>query len=118
MDFSDILGAIVVGAVVGVLGRLALPGRQRIGGFVTLLIGVGAAFLGTFLANRFDLSDKAPQKLWFLQWDWLLLGIQVGLAAIGTAVAALIAHSRLSSDASAPKKATRKAPARRARADA
>jgi uncharacterized membrane protein YeaQ/YmgE (transglycosylase-associated protein family) len=119
MDFSDILGAIIVGAVVGVLGRLALPGKQRIGGFVTLLIGVGAAFLGTYLANRFNISDKLPQKLWFLHWDWLLLGIQVGLAAIGTAVAAMIAHSRLASDAPAQKKgSSRKAPARRARADA
>jgi uncharacterized membrane protein YeaQ/YmgE (transglycosylase-associated protein family) len=117
MDFSDILGAIIVGAIVGVLGRLALPGRQRIGGFVTLLIGVGAAFLGTYLANRFNLSDKAPQKLWFLRWDWLLLGIQVGLAAVGTAVAALIAHSRLASDAPAAKK-TRKTSTRKARAGA
>jgi len=118
MDFSDILGAIIVGAIVGVLGRLALPGKQRIGGFVTLLIGVGAAFLGTYLASQFNLSDKLPQKLWFLHWDWLLLGIQVGLAAIGTAVAALIAHSRLASDAPPKKSATRKAPAKRTRVDA
>lgn len=122
MDFSDILGAIIVGAVVGVLGRLALPGRQRIGAFVTLLIGVGAAFLGTYLADRFSLSDKAPQELWFLRWDWLVLGIQVGLAAIGTAGAALIAHSRLAADAPATKKSSRrsrsKASSRKARADA
>jgi uncharacterized membrane protein YeaQ/YmgE (transglycosylase-associated protein family) len=118
MDFSDILGAIIVGAVVGVLGRLALPGRQRIGAFVTLLIGVGAAFLGTWLAGRFNVDDKAPQDLWFLRWDWLVLGIQVGLAAIGTAVAALIAHSRLSADAPTQKKPARKAATKRARADA
>jgi uncharacterized membrane protein YeaQ/YmgE (transglycosylase-associated protein family) len=119
MNFSDILGAIIVGAVVGVLGRLALPGKQRIGAFVTLLVGIGAAFLGAFVANRLHLADKAPQKLWFLHWDWLVLGIQVGLAAIGTALAALVAHSRLASDAPAPKKsAARKSPGRRARADA
>ena len=81
MDFSDILGAIIVGAIVGVLGRLALPGRQRIGAFVTLLIGVGAAFLGTYLADRFSIADKAPQTLWFLRWDWLVLGIQVPAGA-------------------------------------
>lgn len=124
MDFSDILGAIIVGAIVGVLGRLALPGRQRIGAFVTLLIGVGAAFLGTYLAGRFNLTEKAPQELWFLRWDWLVLGIQVGLAAIGTALAALIAHSRLAADAPAAKKSstrrssTSKSSSRKARADA
>ena len=68
--------------------------------------------------SRFGLTGKAPQKLWFLQWDWLVLGIQVGLAAVGTAVAGLIAHSRLSADAAPPKKAARKAQTRRARADA
>jgi uncharacterized membrane protein YeaQ/YmgE (transglycosylase-associated protein family) len=114
MDFSDILGAIIVGAIVGVLGRLALPGRQRIGAFVTLLIGVGAAFLGVYLANRFEISDKAPQTLWFLRWDWLVLGIQVGLAAVGTAIAALIAHSRLAADAPVAKKGTTRKPRARA----
>jgi uncharacterized membrane protein YeaQ/YmgE (transglycosylase-associated protein family) len=118
MDFSDILGAIIVGAVVGVLGRLALPGKQRIGAFVTLLIGVGAAFLGTYLADRFGLGDKAPQKLWFLAWDWLVLGIQVGLAAVGTALAALVAHSRLSADGTPKKAPARKPATRKAKADA
>jgi uncharacterized membrane protein YeaQ/YmgE (transglycosylase-associated protein family) len=116
MQYSDILGAIIVGAVVGVLGRLALPGKQRIGAFVTVLIGVGAAVLGAYLANRFDVSTKAPQKLWILHWDWLVLGIQVALAAVGTALAALIAHSRLASDAPPKKAASRKT--RKARADA
>ena len=116
MQYTDILGAIVVGAIVGVLGRLALPGKQRIGGFVTVLIGVGAAVLGAFLTDRFDIADKAPQKLWVLHWDWLVLGIQVALAAVGTALAALIAHSRLASDAPPKKAAPRKS--RKARADA
>ncbi|HEY7223304.1 MAG TPA: GlsB/YeaQ/YmgE family stress response membrane protein [Micromonosporaceae bacterium] len=118
MDFSDILGAIIVGAIVGVLGRLVLPGKQNIGKFVTLLIGVAAAFLGTWVATRLHLDDKAPQKLWFLRWDWLVLGIQVGLAAIGTALAALIAHSRVASDAPAKKAPARKTASRKARAGA
>jgi uncharacterized membrane protein YeaQ/YmgE (transglycosylase-associated protein family) len=100
MDLNDVITAVLVGALVGVLGRLALPGRQRIGVFATLLIGIGAAFLGTYLARRLDIDGKAPQDLWILHWDWIVLAVQVGLAAVGTGIAALIAHSRLSADRS------------------
>jgi uncharacterized membrane protein YeaQ/YmgE (transglycosylase-associated protein family) len=98
MDLMDILTAVLVGALVGILGRLALPGRQRIGVFVTLLIGIGAAVGGTYLAGRLNHDGRAPQELWNLRWDWIVLAVQVGLAAVGTAIAALIAHSRISAD--------------------
>ena len=113
MEVNDILSAIVIGAVIGTLGRLALPGRQNIGVFVTLLIGIGASVLGTFAVRQFDIV-RLPEELWFLRWDWVVLAIQVGVAAIGTAIAAVIARSRLNTDV-APKK---KAPARKARARA
>lgn len=103
MEVNDILSAILIGAVVGTLGRLALPGRQNIGVFVTLLVGIGAAVLGTFVARRFELPEL-PQTLWRLSWDWTVLGIQVLVAAIFTAIAALIARSRINSDV-APRKA-------------
>ena len=80
MEVNDIISAALVGAVVGVLGRLVLPGRQRIGVFVTLLIGVGAAILGTYLAKRFGVDTKAPVSFWKLNWDWIVLAIQVGCA--------------------------------------
>src|SRR5262245_6437296 len=98
MDLTDIITAVLVGALVGVLGRLALPGRQRIGVFVTLLIGIGSAFLGTYLARRFDIDGRAPQELWRLHWDWIVLAVQVGVAAVGTGIAALIAHSRMAAE--------------------
>lgn len=110
MEVNDILSAILIGAVVGTLGRLALPGRQNIGVFATLLVGIGAAVLGTFVAQRFDLPEL-PQELWFLTWDWTVLGIQVAVAAVFTAIAALIARSRLNTDV--PPK--RKSSARKAR---
>jgi len=31
MEISSIIGAIVIGLIIGVLGRLVVPGRQRIG---------------------------------------------------------------------------------------
>ena len=107
MEVNDIISAALVGAVVGVLGRLVLPGRQRIGVFVTLLIGVGAAILGTYLAQRFEVDTKAPMSFWKINWDWLVLAIQVGCAVVFTAVAALIAHSRLAANDEPTKKKAR-----------
>jgi uncharacterized membrane protein YeaQ/YmgE (transglycosylase-associated protein family) len=98
MQVTDIIGAILVGAVVGTLGRLALPGKQRIGIFVTLLIGVIAALLGTFLTRGFGIDHKAPVTYAHISWDWWVLAIQVLLAAIGTAAAAAITHTRVATD--------------------
>jgi uncharacterized membrane protein YeaQ/YmgE (transglycosylase-associated protein family) len=98
MQVTGIVSAIVVGALIGVLGRLVLPGRQRIGIFVTLLIGIGAALLGTFVANRFQLSDNAPAHFAGAEWSWVELGIQVGFAVIGTAIAAAATHTRIAAD--------------------
>jgi uncharacterized membrane protein YeaQ/YmgE (transglycosylase-associated protein family) len=108
MEVNDILSAILIGAVVGTLGRLALPGRQNIGVFVTLLVGIGSAVLGTFVVRRFNLPE-AHQDLWRLSWDWVVLGIQVAIAAVFTAIAALIARSRVNTDVSPKKKAKARA---------
>ena len=103
MEVNDIISAALVGAVVGVLGRLVLPGRQRIGVIITLLIGVGAAILGTYLAQRFGVDTKAPVSFWRLNWEWIVLAIQVGCAVVITALAALVAHSLIAADAPAKK---------------
>lgn len=95
MQVTDILSAVLVGLVVGILGRLVIPGRQRIGIFLTLIIGVGAAVLGTFVANAFDLTGRAPVSLAGLHWDWIVLAIQVGFAAVFIALAAAITHTRI-----------------------
>ena len=110
MRVTDYLNAIVVGAVVGVLGRLVLPGRQRIGAFVTLLIGVGAALLGALVAQLFGVDDHAGVRVWVLHWDWIVLAIQVGFAVVGVGVANVLTHTKLASgDAERP----RRRPARR-----
>ena len=47
MTIQSILGAIVIGAVIGALGRLLLPGRQAIGWILTIVVGIVAASIGT-----------------------------------------------------------------------
>ncbi|GAB3806735.1 GlsB/YeaQ/YmgE family stress response membrane protein [Micromonospora zhanjiangensis] len=109
MQVTDYLSAILVGVLIGVLGRLVLPGRQRIGAFLTFLIGVGAALLGLFLARWLGVDDRAPVRLWVLHWDWIVLAFQVGLAVIGIGLANVLTHTRLAGGQERP----RRRPARR-----
>ena len=47
----QILGLIIVGLIIGVLARLLLPGRQKIGLPLTLLLGVAGALIGGLVAS-------------------------------------------------------------------
>jgi uncharacterized membrane protein YeaQ/YmgE (transglycosylase-associated protein family) len=106
MRVTDYLTAILFGALVGLLGRLALPGRQSIGLFATGLVGIAAAVLGTFVGRAMHVDDRAVVHVAGLTWSWALLGIQVGFAVVGIALAQLLTHTRL---------AERDAPRRRRR---
>jgi len=50
---GTIISAIVVGAVIGALARLAMPGRQGIGMVVTILLGIIGSFLGSWITAQF-----------------------------------------------------------------
>ncbi|GAA2468007.1 GlsB/YeaQ/YmgE family stress response membrane protein [Streptomyces macrosporus] len=78
MEMTGIITAIVVGIVIGVLGRLVLPGRQRIGVLWTIAVGIIAALLGTFVAAGLGVADTNGV-------DWIQVLIQVALAALGIA---------------------------------
>ncbi|WP_433075394.1 hypothetical protein ACQP1P_29140 [Dactylosporangium sp. CA-052675] len=111
MHINDFWVAIPIGLLIGVLGRLVLPGRQSIGGFITFLIGVGAALLGTLVSELVNLDDKAVVKVWKIQWSWWELGIQVLFAAVGIGLANMLTYTKLASGAPKP----RKRPARKRR---
>ncbi len=51
------IGFIVAGLVIGVLARLLLPGRQRIGLLWTLLLGVAGSVIGGTIANALGTGD-------------------------------------------------------------
>ncbi|MFI6655019.1 GlsB/YeaQ/YmgE family stress response membrane protein [Streptomyces sp. NPDC050523] len=78
MEISGIISAIVIGIVIGVLGRLVVPGRQRIGILLTILVGIVAALIGSALASAFGVADTKGI-------DWIEWLIQIGLAALGVA---------------------------------
>ena len=113
MLVTGYLGAVLIGALVGLLGRLILPGRQRIGVFATFVIGVGSAVLGTVVARALDIDDGANVQVWVLRWDWVVLAIQVGVAIIGVALANMLTFTRLAGgDDDAPRRRTRRSRAK------
>ena len=46
-----ILVTVVLGALIGALARLVLPGKQSISTLVTVILGVVGALIGAFLVN-------------------------------------------------------------------
>lgn len=78
---SGLLSALVIGAIVGVLARVVLPGKQDISLVLTVVVGVVAAIIGTFIARALDVSITDGI-------DWIELAIQVVLAAIGVSIVA------------------------------
>ncbi|MEV6027392.1 GlsB/YeaQ/YmgE family stress response membrane protein [Streptomyces sp. NPDC052036] len=78
MEISGIISAIVIGLVIGVLGRLVVPGRQHIGVLWTIVVGIVAAFIGSGIAAAFGVANTKGV-------DWIEWLIQIGLAALGVA---------------------------------
>lgn len=78
MTPEGIISAIIIGAIVGILGRLLVRGRQRISILLTIVVGIVAALIGTWLATLIGVRDTGGV-------DWIELFLQIGLAAIGVA---------------------------------
>ncbi|WP_374986672.1 GlsB/YeaQ/YmgE family stress response membrane protein [Streptomyces fradiae] len=76
MEISGLITAVVIGAVIGALGRLVLPGRQNIGWLWTVGVGIAAALVGTAVATALGVADTKGV-------DWIEWALQIGLAAAG-----------------------------------
>jgi uncharacterized membrane protein YeaQ/YmgE (transglycosylase-associated protein family) len=80
VTITGIITAIVIGLIVGVLARLILPGRQSIPVWLTIVVGIVAAFLGTALARALGIPTATSGI------DWMELLVQLILAVIGVAL--------------------------------
>ena len=47
----SVLWYLLIGAVVGIIARILLPGRQRLGWFMTVILGALGAFLAGLLGQ-------------------------------------------------------------------
>lgn len=56
MHPSGIFSAIVVGLIIGAVGRLIIPGRNPIGTLLTIVVGLVAAFIGGAIGYQGGLS--------------------------------------------------------------
>jgi uncharacterized membrane protein YeaQ/YmgE (transglycosylase-associated protein family) len=81
MEVTGLITALIIGLIIGVLGRLVAPGKQNIPIWLTMLIGVVAALIGTALAVAIGVAVTPGI-------DWIELIIQVVLAAVGVTTVA------------------------------
>lgn len=86
---GSIIGAIIVGAIIGVLARLVMPGKQSIGVLMTVLLGVVGGLLGSWLTSQFGYanSNGGFEILPFVVGivaAVILIGIYVGVTVAAT----------------------------------
>lgn len=79
MTVTGIITAIIIGAIIGALGRLVLPGKQNIPIWLTIVVGIVAALLGTVIARQ--IVDTSG-------FSFVEVIIQIALAALGVALVA------------------------------
>jgi uncharacterized membrane protein YeaQ/YmgE (transglycosylase-associated protein family) len=78
---GTILWAIIGGAIIGLLARLILPGRQNISVVATVAVGIIAALVGGLVATWLGVGQTSGI-------DWIRHFIQIGLAVVGVWIAA------------------------------
>ncbi|MFI7440863.1 GlsB/YeaQ/YmgE family stress response membrane protein [Nonomuraea indica] len=71
-----IVSAIVIGAIIGALARLIVPGKQNMSIGLTLVVGIVAALIGTLIGSMLGLTNTRGI-------DWLLHILQLALAVVG-----------------------------------
>jgi uncharacterized membrane protein YeaQ/YmgE (transglycosylase-associated protein family) len=82
MTVTGIIAAIVIGAIIGGLARLILPGKQNIPIWLTIVVGIAAALIGTFLARALGISTDTDG----IDWLELLVQLVVAVIAVGAVV--------------------------------
>jgi uncharacterized membrane protein YeaQ/YmgE (transglycosylase-associated protein family) len=71
----EIIGTIIFGAIIGVLARVVLPGRQAYGWLITVVLGIAGALIGYWVWGQLGGSDTRGI-------DWIRLAISVAVAAL------------------------------------
>ena len=73
---GQIIGTIIFGAVIGILARLVLPGKQQYGMIVTVVLGVAGALIGYWVWGA--ISDEGDTG----GIDWIRWIISIAAAAV------------------------------------
>ena len=74
----SIIGAIIVGLILGVLAKFILPGKQAVPLWLTILVGIVAAIIGNYVATLLGVGET-------FGFDWTRHGLQLLFAILGIA---------------------------------
>ncbi|WP_411827168.1 GlsB/YeaQ/YmgE family stress response membrane protein [Luteolibacter sp. AS25] len=59
----DILIWILLGLIAGILGKILLPGKDPGGWIITILLGIGGAFVGGWVGSFFGMGSVGGLSL-------------------------------------------------------
>ncbi|GAB09984.1 hypothetical protein GOARA_050_00460 [Gordonia araii NBRC 100433] len=74
---GNIIGLIIFGAVIGVLARLVMPGKQSLSVLATVILGVLGALAGYWIAGKLGVDNTGGV-------DWIRWIISVAAAVVLT----------------------------------
>ena len=77
---GSIILAIIVGAIIGVVARLVMPGKQNIGMIMTVVLGALGGLIGSAVASYFGYHNANGGVA------WIPFFIGVGVAVILIAI--------------------------------
>ncbi|MEM1295859.1 MAG: GlsB/YeaQ/YmgE family stress response membrane protein [Verrucomicrobiota bacterium] len=56
LTFGEFVWWVIIGLIAGALGRLIMPGRQKMNLILTILLGVAGAFVGGYIASALSIG--------------------------------------------------------------
>ncbi len=90
---GSVVLAIIVGAVIGVVARLVMPGKQSIGMIMTVLLGALGGLVGSVVASYFGYHNSNGGIAWIP--FFIGVGAAVLLIALYEMATGRRTHSRL-----------------------
>ena len=76
--FGEVIGLVVVGAIIGALARFFMRGNQNIGMMWTIILGALGALVGYWLAGLMGVANTAG-----IDWTRWIMSIIVAMVFIG-----------------------------------
>jgi uncharacterized membrane protein YeaQ/YmgE (transglycosylase-associated protein family) len=59
-----IIGTIIVGAIIGALARFVMPGEQKMGWILTILLGIGGSVVAGFIGGALGWYEPGQGGGW------------------------------------------------------
>ena len=89
----SIIGAIIVGLILGVLAKFVMPGKQAVPIWLTILVGIVAAIIGNYVATLLGVGET-------FGFDWIRHGLQLVFAVLGIGALAGVYAKKAKTDLS------------------